>query len=64
MNREPSESRLERIEERLEQLERLQEDARRREQRRRRQELWTRVAFALVVGVAYVLYLRYVTAIA
>lgn len=65
MNRESSpERRLERIEERLQRLEQIQEETRKREQRRRRQEFWTRIALALIVGVAYLLYLRYVTTIA
>ena len=64
MSTEPSpERRLEQIEERVERLERLLEDARKREQRRRRQEFWTRLALVLVVGGAYVFYIRYVTAI-
>ena len=65
MMREPSpESRLERIEARLERLEHLEEDARSRAQRRRRRELWTRVTLALVVGAAYLLYVNYVSGIA
>ena len=65
MNQDPSpERRLERIEERLERLEREHEEARKRERRRRRQDFWTRIALALVVGAAYLLYLRYVTTIA
>ena len=64
MNTEPSqEKRLDRIEERLAQLERLHGEAQRREQRRRRQELWSRIGFALLVVVAYVLYFRYAMSI-
>ena len=58
------EERLDRVEERLERLERLLENARAREQRKRRRELWARIALALIVGIAYLLYLRYVTSIA
>ena len=65
MNSQPSlERHLERVEERVERLERLQEDAQRLEKRRRRQEFWTRVTLGLVVGIAYVIYLRHVAEIA
>ncbi len=58
------ERRLAQVEARLERLESLHEEARRDETRQRRRERWTRVAILLIVGVAYVLYLRYVTSIA
>ena len=57
------ERRLAQVEARLERLESLHEEARRDETRQRRRERWTRVAILLIVGVAYVLYLRYVTSI-
>jgi len=58
------EQRLARIEERLERLEQLHEEGKRLERRRRRQDFWARIVLALVVGAAYLLYLRYVTSIA
>ena len=55
--------RIERLEERLRELEERWADEQRRVQRQRQRERWLRLGGLVLVAVAYLVYLKYVTSI-